>query len=110
MTAPFVTGLRTSGDDAIVIGAAGEGPILHLRVHQAELWETVRVDATGTVPVAAVKLAALAEFYPDGFVAEAFVVKVRGFEILREGDSLVASGVRDGSTLLLTSRRRRPVR
>lgn len=108
MTAPFVTELR-AGPDVIVLGGA-DGPVMHLRVQQAELWDIVRVDAPGSLPVAAVKLAALEEFYPDTFVSDDFVVKVRGFEILREEDSLAASGVKDGSTLLLTSRRRRPVR
>ncbi len=108
MTAPFVTELR-AGSDVIVLGG-GDGPVLHLRAQQAELWDVVRVDAPGSLPVAAVKLAALEEFYPSGFVADEFVVKVRGYEILREEDSLEASGAKDGSTLLLTRRRRRPVR
>lgn len=110
MTAPFVTELRTSGDHPIVLGAGEDGPVLHLRVQQAEIWETVRVNVPPGVAVAAVKLAALSEFYPGGFAPEDFVVKVRGFEILREGESLADAGVRDGSTLLVTSRRRRPVR
>lgn len=110
MTAPFVTELRTSSDDAIVLGAGEDGAVFHLRVQQAELWETLRVNAPSGVPVAAVKLAALAQFYPDGFASEDYVVKVRGFEILREGESLAGSGVKDGSTLLVTSRKRRPVR
>ncbi len=108
MTAPFVTELR-AGPEVIVLGG-GNGPVMHLRAQQAELWDMVRVDAPGSLPVAAVKLAALEEFYPGGLVAAEFAVKVRGFEILREEDSLEASGVKDGSTLLLTRRRRRPVR
>jgi len=108
MTAPFVTELRT-GPEVIVLGG-GDGPVMHLRAQQAELWDMVRVDAPASLPVSAVKLAALEEFYPDGFVSDDFVVKVRGFEILREEETLAASGVKDGSTLLLTNRRRRPVR
>jgi|SRR5687767_5765797 len=108
MTAPFVTELRT-GPEVIVLGG-GDGPVMHLRAQQAELWDMVRVDAPASLPVSAVKLAALEEFYPDGFVSDDFVVKVRGFEILREEEPLAASGVKDGSTLLLTNRRRRPVR
>lgn len=108
MTAPFVTELRT-GPQVIVLGG-GNGAVLHLRAQQAELWEMVRIDADGSLPLAAVKLAALEEFYPSGFVADEFVVKLRGYEILREEDSLAAAGVKDGSTLLVTRRRRRPVR
>ena len=39
-----------------------------------------------------------------------FVVKLRGWEILDEAASLADAGVIDGSILLLTFRRRRPVR
>ena len=108
MTAPFVTGLRV--DAEVIVLGGGDGPVMHVRVQQAELWEMIRVDAAGSLPVSAVKLAALEEFYPSGFVADDFVVKLRGFEILREDESLAASGVKDGSTLLVTKRRRRPVR
>lgn len=108
MTAPFVTELR-AGPEVVVLGG-GDGAVLHLKVQQAELWEAVRIDAPDSLPVAAVKLAALEEFFSAGFVADEFVVKLRGYEILLEDESLAASGVKDGSTLLLARRRRRPVR
>ena len=108
MTVPFVSELRTS-DDVIVI-AGGDGAVLHLRAQAAELWDTLRVDAPESATVASVKNAALDKFYPDGVSAAEFVVKLRGFEILDENESLAASGVRNGSTLLLSRRRRRPVK
>jgi len=108
MSVPFVTDLRTT-DDTIVIGG-GNGGVLHLRVQSAELWDTLRVDAAESVPVADVKNAALEKFFPDGVPPREFVVKVRGFEILDENESLGAAGVRNGSTLLLARRRRRPVK
>ena len=108
MTAPFVTKLRVSPE--VVVLGGGDAPVMHLRVQLAELWDMIRVDAPGSLPVSAVKLAALEEFYPSGFAADDFVSKVRGFEILREEESLAASGVKDGSTILLTARKRRPVR
>jgi len=108
MTAPFVTELRTS-DDVLSIGA-GSGDALHLRVQVAELWDTLRVDTSGGTSVSDVKSAALARFFPDGAAVTDYVVKLRGFEILDENDSLASAGVRDGSTLLLARRRRRPVR
>ena len=108
MTAPFVTELRTS-DDVLSVGA-GDGDALHLRVQVAELWEALRVDTSGASTVGAVKNASLARFFPDGAAVTDYVVKLRGFEILDENASLSASGVRDGSTLLLSRRRRRPVR
>ena len=109
MSAPFVTELRTS-DDLIVLGGGGDGQVLHLRVQAAELWDALRIDAPATATVDSVKRAALEKFFPDGAAVPDFVVKLRGFEILHENESLAASGVRDGSTLLLSRRRRRPVR
>jgi len=108
MTIPFVNELRTS-DDTIVIGG-GDGGVLHLRVQSAELWDTLRVDAPESASVTAVKNAALEKFFPDGVSANEFVVKLRGFEILDEAETLAASGARNGSTLLLSRRRRRPVK
>lgn len=108
MTAPFVTELRTS-DEIVKVGGT-DGDTLHLRVQIAELWETLRVDASPTTSVEAVKKAALARFFPDGESIDDFVVKLRGFEILDETATVAASGAKDGSTLLLTWRRRRPVK
>ena len=108
MTAPFVTGLRT-GSEVIRLDGAGV-PGLNLRVQAAELWDAVRVAAPGTASLAAVKAAALDAFFPDGVGHAEFVAKLRGFEILHEQDTLEASGVRDGSTILLERRKRRPVR
>ncbi len=107
MTVPFVAELRTPAS-VIVVGDALN--VYHLRVQAAELWDTVRVDASPAESIASVKAAALGWFYPDGVDANDFVTKLHGFEVLHETESLEAVGVRDGSTLLLTSRRRQPVR
>ena len=108
MTAPFVSEVRAAGD-LIVVGG-GNGNVLHLRVQAAELWDTIRVDAAGSATVGNVKKAALEVFFPMGADSDEFVVKLRGFEILHEEETLEASGAKDGSTLLLAHRRRRPVR
>lgn len=108
MTAPFVTELRT-GDDVIRIGG-GDGAVMHLRVQAAELWDALRIDAPGTATLAEVKAAALESFFPNGVNASEFVAKLRGFEILHENETLEQCGVRDGSTILLARRRRRPVK
>ncbi len=108
MTVPFVSELRTSDDVMVITG--GDGTVLHLRAQAAELWDTLRLDAPESVTVASVKNAALEKFFPDGVSPAEFVVKLRGFEILDENESLAASGVRNGSTLLLSRRRRRPVK
>ena len=107
MTAPFVNELRTS-DDVIRLGTGPDK--LHVRVQVAELWDALRVEAGASHSVDAVKNAALDKFFPDGVPAAEFVVKVRGFEILDEALGLAESGIRNGSTLLLSRRRRRPVK
>lgn len=104
---PFVSELRTT-DEVITLG--GGPDVLHVRVQVAELWDAARVDAGASESVASVKKAALEKFYPDGAPVGDFVVKVRGFEILNESVGLAESGIRDGSTLLLSRRRRRPVK
>ena len=108
MSVPFVSELRTS-DDVLRLGR-GDADTLHLRVQVAELWDALRVDASASTSVETVKKAALDRFFPDGEAIVDFVVKLRGFEILEETETLAASGVRDGSTLLVARRRRRPVK
>ena len=105
--APFVTQLR-SRPGIIRAGTPGS-PAVSIRVQVAETWDTVRVDAPTDTPVSTVKSAALrallGEDDPGGWV-----VKHRGAEVLNESVSLADAGVVAGSTLLVTSRRRRPVR
>jgi hypothetical protein len=108
VTAPFVTELRTT-DDVVRVGG-GNGAVLHLRVQSADLWNTLRVDASGSTTVREVKNAALDHFFPLGYDSNEIVAKLRGFEILDEERTLESAGVKDGSTLLLAKRRRRPVR
>jgi len=110
MSAPFVTNFR-SRRATIQLAPAGEQAIT-IRVEMPEVWDVVRIQVAPTQPVLAVKLAALEAMYPEAtgeFHAD-FVVKLRGWEILEEGASLTDAGVIDGSILLLTFRRRRPVR
>jgi hypothetical protein len=107
-SAPFVTGLRTNG--TVIELASGDETVLHIRVQVMDLWDSVRVDAPPTETIAAVKRAALAALYPHGADADALVVRLNGYEILDEAQSLSQVGVRDGSILLLVARRRRPVR
>jgi hypothetical protein len=108
MSGPFVNELRSPAY-VIVVGDESAAT-MQIRVQAADLWDAVRVDASPSESVLAVKLAALAAFYPDGVNADDFVTKLHGFEVLNEGQSLATVGVRDGSTLLLIGRRRKPVR
>ena len=75
-----------------------------------EVWDTVRLEAPAGEPVLALKVAALNALQPQGDPPDMFVMKLNGFEVLDEGESLSDVGAKNGSTFLLTYRRRRPVR
>ena len=106
--APFVSQLRASRPP-IAIVPAGAGAIT-IRVTSAELWDTVRITARPDTPVDEVKRRAVASFYPAHEFGDDFMLKLRGWEMLDERAGLAESGVLDGSTILLTLRRRRAVR
>jgi hypothetical protein len=108
MTAPFVTTLR-SRPSTIHLAPAGS-PAITLRVEMPEVWDVVAIAVAPTEPVLAVKVRALQALFPEAQLHEDFVLKLRGWEILDEAASLADAGVIDGSILLLTHRRRRPVR
>jgi hypothetical protein len=107
MTMPFVSQLRARGD-TLQLAPAGSHAIT-VRVEMPEVWDTVRASVSSSTPVAVLKLAALDALFP-GEAADAFVLKLRGFEVLDEDESLTKVGAVDGSIFLLTYRRRRPVR
>jgi hypothetical protein len=104
---PFVAQLRAR-PEVIRLGTASE-PIITVRVQVPEVWDTVRIDAPPDTSVLTLKQRALETLMP-GSEAAAYVTKLRGFEVLDETLSLSSAGVANGSTLLVTSRRRRPVR
>lgn len=108
MTAPFVAQLR-SRPGILRLGSDGQARIT-LRVQLAEAWDTVRVETPPTESVAAVKAQALAALRPSDEPMDAFVVKLNGFEVLDENVSVADAGATNGSTFLLSYRRRRPVR
>jgi hypothetical protein len=104
---PFVAQLR-SRPEVIRLGTTGE-PVITVRVQVPEVWDTVRIDAPSNTPVLVLKERALEALMPGAEQVE-YVTKLRGFEVLDETTSLSSAGVVTGSTLLVTSRRRRPVR
>lgn len=108
MSAPFVTGLRAR-QGTIRLAPEGASTIT-IRVEMPEVWDVVRIACEPTQSVLAVKVAALEALFPEAEMHEDFVLKLRGWEILDESAPLGEAGVVDGSILLLTHRRRRPVR
>jgi hypothetical protein len=108
VSAPFVSQLR-SRPGVVRLGADGQARIT-VRVQMPEVWDTVRIETPASEPAIALKAAALNALQPHGDAADAFVMKLNGFEVLDEGASLSDVGAKNGSTFLLTYRRRRPVR
>lgn len=114
--APFVTGLRAR-PATIDLSRAGE-PSMTVRVEVPEVWDTVRIVASLNEPVVSIKRAALDALCPHealavtnhGDVAEEYIIKLRGWEVLDESLSLSDAGAINGSIFLLTHRRRRAVR
>lgn len=108
MSASFVSQLRVNRSP-VKLEEPGAGTIT-LRIQAAELWNAVRVVAAPETAVEEVKQRAVRELFPDHESIGDFVLKLHGWEILDERASLKDSGVTEGSILLLTYRRRRPVR
>ena len=110
MSAPFVTTLRSRRTTIDLAPESAQA--ITIRVEMPEVWDVVRIRVAPNEPALVVKVAALQALYPEAqgeFHAD-FVFKLRGWEILDEAASLGDVGVVDGSILLLTYRRRRPVR
>ena len=108
MSAPFVTGLRSRATTIRLSPERSE--VITIRVEMPEVWDVVAIVVAATEPVIAVKVRALEALFPEAELHQDFVLKLRGWEILDEAESLADAGVIDGSILLLTHRRRRPVR
>ena len=108
MNAPFVTRLRAR-PSTIRLPDAGADAIT-IRVEVAEVWDAVRIEAAPTEAVLAVKRCALEALLPSAGSPDDFVVKLHGWEVLDEHQTLAAAGAVDGSILLLGYRRRRALR
>lgn len=109
MTEPFVSQLRarTSTIRLVPQGAAGA---ITIRVEMPEVWDAVRIVAAPREPLLTVKVRALEALFPEAELHSDFVLKFRGWDILDEASPLSDLGIENGSILLLTHRRRRPVR
>lgn len=107
MTAPFVATLRSRAE-GIRLAPPGV-PTIVVRVEVPELWDVVRIEVAPSEAVLALKVAALSALNPRADQRH-YVMKLRGFEVLDEHQTLTQIGAIDGSIFLLTNRRRRPVR
>jgi len=109
MTAPttFVNSLRTRGQP-FKLGVPSEKP-LRVRAQVLEAWDAIPIDANPSASVRSLKQLALRELYPEVRHDDEYVVKLNGFEILDEDAPISSTAARNGSTFLITDRRRRPV-
>jgi len=105
----FVNQLRARREP---LRLAAEGvPAITVRVEMAETWDTVKVIASPSEPVLAVKVRALAALAPAADYHEEFVMKLKGWEVFdEERTTLADAGAVDGSVFLVQHRNRRPVR
>lgn len=108
MSTAFVGSLRARRD-TVRLAREGE-PTITVRVQMPEAWDAVRFAVAPSISARELKLRALEELASATHFPEDFVLKLRGWEVLDEHAPLTGIGVQDGSILLLTSRRKRPVR
>jgi len=104
---PFVSALRTRGV-SFKLGSPSGAP-LQVRAQVLEAWDAIKIDADPEASVKSLKHLALQELYPDIRGDDEYVVKLHGFEILDENAPLSSTAAKNGSTFLITDRRRRPV-
>lgn len=83
---------------------------MKFRVQLLERWDRMAFDVPAETSVATLKRDALSAFGLVSAEPADYVVKLRGWDVLGEQGSLAESGARDGSTYLVTLRRRRAVR
>ncbi|HEY2377551.1 MAG TPA: hypothetical protein VGH98_16345 [Gemmatimonadaceae bacterium] len=108
MTDLFVSQLRARPSTIKLTQASATS--LTIRVEMPEVWDAVRIVATPREPLLTLKVRALEALFPEAEMHGDFVMKFRGWDILDEAAPLSDLGIGDGAILLLTHRRRRPVR
>jgi hypothetical protein len=108
MTQPFVAQLRARPSTIRLVPEGVSG--LTIRVEMPEVWDTVRIVVSPDEPVHRVKVRALEALFPEAQFHGDFVLKFRGWELLDEASPLRDAGIGNGAILLLTHRRKRPVR
>lgn len=105
--APFVTALRTERGKVMRLGEGTER--VTLRVQFEPLWDAVAVDVPVSMGISELTTAVLKKFGVGHAPLSDFIVKLGGWEV--KGDvSVGTSGAKNGSTLLVAYRFRRPVR
>ena len=108
MSATFANQMRARAE---TIDLGGEGERMVFRMQLIDMWDVVRVSAGADLPVIEAKracLEALGNVHSRN--VDDYVMKLNGFEVLDENESLAVAGAVNGSTFLLHPRRKAPVR
>jgi len=105
----FVSQLRARTTTVRLTPATASSTVT-IRVEMPEVWDAVRIVASAREPLLTIKVRALEALFPEAEMHSDFVMKFRGWDILDEASPLSELGIDDGAILLLTHRRRRPVR
>ena len=108
MTQPFVSQLRARSSTIRLLPQGAQG--ITIRVEMPEVWDAVRIVTAAREQLLTIKVRALEALFPEAELHNDFVLKFRGWDILDEASPLADLGIENGSILLLTHRRRRPVR
>jgi hypothetical protein len=82
---------------------------MQLRAQVLEAWDAIKIDADPSASVKSLKQLALKELYHDVRNDDQYMVKLNGWEILDEDAPISSTAAKNGSTFLITDRRRRPV-
>jgi hypothetical protein len=109
MLQPFVSTLRAR-PTTVNLAPTNAPTVWTVRVQSAEAWDAVRVEVEPGTHLRDVKRVAMAALMPDAVALEEYVVKLRGIELFDEDASMQSVGALNGSTFLVMSRRRRPLR
>lgn len=83
---------------------------LVVRVTVGDTWTSAPIETSADVPIATVKVRALAGAHIPASDAPAYELKFGGALVRDETRTLGELGVRSGASLVVLSRRRRPVR
>lgn len=83
---------------------------MHVRVTVADAWKVFALDAAQGENAASLKARALALARIDGSRAALYEMKVGGALVRDESKPLAGLGVKSGTSVVVISRRRRPVR
>ncbi len=108
MSAEFALGLRSNAG-TVRLAAANSSEVVTVRVQVADAWDSIVMELSPTSVISDVRREALAHLTGDGSDAHAYEMKYRGV-LVNENSTVREAAIANGATLLVVSKRKRPVR